>query len=81
MEEQVLTLYSTHCIRCNLVKQMLDVHNVSYQEINDKQIMAEKGFESAPVLEVGDRIIEDYSSILSWLSTNGYYSLTEETYD
>lgn len=75
MEKQVLTLYSTGCVRCNLVKQMLDMHNVSYQEVNDKQIMIEKDFESAPVLEVDGKVIEDYSLILSWLKNNGYYSL------
>ena len=57
-------LYSTDCFRCNLVKKMLDTHNVSYKEITDKQIMIEKGFENAPVLEVRGKIIEENSIIL-----------------
>ena len=68
-------LYSIDCFRCNLVKKMLDTHNVSYKEITDKQIMIEKGFENAPVLEVSGKIIEEYSMILLWLKENGYYSL------
>lgn len=75
MEERNIILYSTDCVRCSLVKKMLDAHNVTYQEINDKQVMVEKGFESAPVLEVDDKVIEDYALILSWLENNGYYSL------
>lgn len=68
-------LYSTDCFRCNLVKKMLDTHNVSYKEIKDKQIMIEKDFENVPVLEVDGKIIEEYNMILLWLKENGYYFL------
>jgi hypothetical protein len=54
---------------------MLDVHNVPYKEITDKQIMIEKDFENAPVLEVDNKVIEEYNMILLWLRENGYYSL------
>lgn len=75
MDERNVILYSTGCVRCNLVKKMLDVHNVPYKEITDKQIMIEKDFENAPVLEVDNKIIEEYNMILLWLRENGYYSL------
>lgn len=74
-------LYSTDCFRCNLVKKMLDTHNVSYEEIKDKQIMIEKDFENAPVLEVDGKVIEEYNLILSWLKENGYYSLWGDNED
>ena len=60
---------------------MLDTYNVSYKEITDKQIMIEKGFENAPVLEVSGKIIEEYSMILLWLKANGYYSLWGDNED
>lgn len=75
MDERNVILYSTGCVRCNLVKKMLDVHNVPYKEITDKQIMIEKDFENAPVLEVDNKVIEEYNMILLWLRENGYYSL------
>ncbi len=69
-----ITLYSTGCERCKMVKRMLDVNQVNYEEISDKQVMTDKGFEQVPVLQVGDRIIENFTSILVWLEDKGYYS-------
>ena len=37
--------------------------------------MIERGFESAPVLEVDGKVIDDYGNILAWLEDNNYYSL------
>lgn len=81
MDERNVILYSTDCIRCKLIKKMLDAHNVSYQEITDKQIMIEKDFENAPVLEVDGKVIEEYNLILSWLKENEYYSLWGDNED
>lgn len=69
-----VTLYSTGCERCKLVKRMLDTHQVCYEEVNDKQIMIDEGFEQAPVLKVNDKVIENFTSILIWLEDNGCYS-------
>lgn len=74
MESRNIILYSTECTRCKIIKRMLDVHNVPYTEINDKQMMLEKEFESAPVLEVDGKVME-YSAILTWMRQNNYYSL------
>lgn len=73
----MITLYTlVDCPRCVLVKQMLDKHNVQYKEIQDnKQLMIDKGFIEAPVLEVDGRTIETYPSVLAWLEDNNYYSL------
>ena len=72
---QQLILYSKEtCSRCKLVKQMLDVHNVFYTEINDSKIIDDKQLESAPVLEVDGKALE-YQEILTWLQQNNYYSL------
>ena len=73
----MITLYTlSDCPRCVIVKQMLDTHNVQYNEIQDnKQLMIDKGFIEAPVIEVDDRVIETYTSVLAWLEDNNYYSL------
>ena len=77
MGEERIILYSfSTCIRCNLVKQMLDEHNVQYEEIiDDKPLMIDKEIESVPAIEVNGKIIDQYSNVLSWLRKNGYYSL------
>lgn len=73
MGRQII-LYSNDCKRCNLVKRMLDAHQVEYAEIKDQRIIAEKDFESAPVLEIDGKAME-YQAILTWLRENNYYSL------
>ena len=74
-----IILYSTsECIRCKLVKQMLDIHKVQYLEVaNDKPLMLDKGFTEAPGIEVDGQIIDTYTSVLSWIKKNGWYSFEE----
>lgn len=61
-----ITLYSSpECVRCQLVKQMLDEHNVQYEE---------KEIQHVPALEVDGRVIDEYSNVLMWLKENNYYS-------
>lgn len=48
-------LYSTHCPRCVVLKSKLNQKNISYKEINDIEIMKEKGYLSVPVLEVDNK--------------------------
>lgn len=50
-------LYSTHCPRCIVLKSKLNQKNISYKEINDIEIMKEKGYLSVPVLEVDNKIM------------------------
>ena len=70
---RVIKLYSTDCVRCNIVKQMLNTHKVKYKEIHSKEAILDMGFDSAPILEVDGKAME-YHDILIWLEDNGYYS-------
>lgn len=72
---QKIVLYTTECERCKIVKQMLDKHNVQYEEVNDKEVIISKGFEQTPALMINGKIIEDFAGILIWLEDNGYYSM------
>ena len=76
-EWQHLILYtSSACSRCKLIRQMLDDSEVAYTEIADnQQLMEAKDLYSVPALEVDNKIIDEYSSVLCWLQHNGYYSL------
>lgn len=76
MKEPIILYSSSGCLRCRLIKLMLESHNVEYIEVKDnKQLMIERGFESAPVLEIDGKVIDDYGNILAWLEDNNYYSL------
>lgn len=47
-------LYSTHCPKCNVLEKKLKQKNISYEEVNDIEIMKKKGYLSAPILEIDD---------------------------
>ena len=77
MDRKIILYTLVDCDRCKLVKQMLDVHGVEYDAIDDEQVLTECGFAelSFPIMDVdGERIVE-YVDILSWLRKNNYYSL------
>lgn len=80
MGESIILYSSNECTRCKLVKQMLDIHNVQYTEINDKRIMIDKEIENVPALEINEKIIE-YQEVLTWLQQNNYYSLWGDNKD
>ena len=72
--EQIILYTSDTCTRCATIKEMLRIHGVDYTEITDKSVMLELDLESVPAIEVGNKIIDNYVSVLSWLRKNGYYS-------
>lgn len=60
-------LYSNHCPQCRVLEAKLKQKGIEYREINDIDLMLEKGFKSMPMLEVNNEIM-DYSQALKWLS-------------
>lgn len=60
-------LYSTHCPKCEILKKKLAGKNVDFTEVNDADIMLEKGFMSAPMLEVGDAVMS-FSDANKWIN-------------
>ena len=72
---EIILYTSSECHRCKTVKKMLDKHLVNYMEISDKQIMLEKDLEGVPAIELDNKVIDNYVSVLAWLEENGYYSI------
>jgi glutaredoxin len=72
--EQIILYTSDTCDRCKIVKHMLNTHSVNYIEVTDRDYILGLGIEGVPAIEVGDKIISEYPSVLSWLENNGYYS-------
>lgn len=77
MDRKIILYTLVDCDRCKLVKQMLDVHEVRYETIDDEQTLIDSGMEtlSFPIMDVDGERIEEYVDILSWLRRNNYYSL------
>ena len=64
-----VVLFSTHCPKCNVLEKKLKVKNIEYEEINDVEIMKEKGYLTVPVLEV-DGISMDFKVASDWINNN-----------
>lgn len=64
-----ITLYSTHCPKCNVLEKKLKQKNIQYEEVNDIEIMKEKGYLTVPVLEV-DGTSMDFKTASDWINGN-----------
>ena len=63
-----ITLYSTHCPKCNVLEKKQKKKNIEYEEINDVEIMKEKGYLTVPILEVDDESM-DFKKASDWINT------------
>ena len=61
-----IILYEHGCPRCKVLKMKLDQKGVSYETINDIDIMKSKGFSEAPKLEV-DGVIMGFKEAVEWI--------------
>lgn len=62
----MVTFYSTHCPKCNILEKKLKAANIDYTENNDVDVMLSKGLLTAPVLEV-DGEIYTFTQAVEWL--------------
>ncbi len=60
-----VVLYSTNCPRCKVLEKKLDSIGIEYEIQTDEDVMIEKGFTSAPMLEV-DGSIMDFGNAIKW---------------
>lgn len=61
-----IVLYSTHCPKCKILEARLKENNIDFVENNDVDLMIEKGFTTAPVLEV-DGITYGFKEAVEWI--------------
>ena len=47
-----IVLYSTGCPRCNVLETKLKNKGILFEEVNDEDIMINKGFDTVHILEV-----------------------------
>ena len=63
-----VTLYSTGCPKCNVLKLKLKEANIQYDEISNVDIMIQKGFMSTPMLEIDNKIL-NYNESINWINS------------
>ena len=64
-----VTLYSTGCPQCKVLKQKLDEAGVEYNIIGDIDLMLSKGLTAAPVLEVDGEMMS-FKQACDWLKAS-----------
>jgi len=62
-----VVLYSTGCPKCNVLKKKLDMAEIKYDICDDVDVMEQKGFMSAPMLEVDD-VTMDFGLAVKWIA-------------
>ena len=62
-----IVLYSTGCPKCNVLKKKLDMAKIEYEICDDVDTMEQKGFMSAPMLEV-DGYAMDFGLAVKWIA-------------
>ena len=62
----MITLYSTHCPKCNVLEKKLNIKKLKYTLVEDEDLMVEKGFLSAPMLEVDGKIMT-FKEAIDWV--------------
>ena len=66
----MITLYTTHCPKCEVLKMKLDAANIQFQTVDDEEVMASIGMLSAPMLQVDDQLL-DFSQAITWVRQYG----------
>ena len=66
----MVTLYSTGCPKCRALEKQLNKNNIEYELVTDKNIMTQKGFLSAPKLEINGEVM-DYTTAVKWAMNGG----------
>ena len=64
----MITLYTTHCPRCKVLKAKLDSENINYEVVEGEEAIREKGFVTTPLLEVDDKILT-FAEAMQWINT------------
>lgn len=64
-----ITLYSTGCPQCKVLKAKLDKAGIQYNVITDQATMMALGFQSAPILQV-DNVTYKFADAVKWIKEN-----------
>lgn len=62
----MITLYSTGCPNCNILRGRLTNDKIEFTVSNDIDKLVEMGFQNAPILQIDDNFI-DYAGAMKLL--------------
>lgn len=62
-----ITLFTTGCPRCSVLKKKMDMKNMVYDVTNDTNVARNAGFTTAPLLFVDDTVM-DFEDAVKWVN-------------
>lgn len=62
-----VVLYSTGCPRCRVLEKKLNEKNIIFELVNDEDVMIEKGFMTAPMMEINGNLY-DFKNAVDWIN-------------
>lgn len=62
-----VVFYTIDCPKCHVLESKMKAKNVAFEECRDVEIMQEKGFKSAPMLEV-DGAAMSFGEAVKWIN-------------
>lgn len=62
-----IVFYTIDCPKCRVLESKLKAKKVVFEECRDIEIMQEKGFENAPMLEV-DGVAMGFGEAVKWIN-------------
>ena len=63
----MVTLYTTHCPKCNVLTAKLNEKGIPYEEVDDVNTMISKNIMTAPYLEVDGNLM-DFVNAVNWVN-------------
>ena len=63
-----ITLYSTHCPKCNVLEAKLKAAGIEYEENNDKDYMIAQGWKEVPILQVDEQYY-NFGEAVKWIQS------------
>ncbi len=62
----MVVLYTTGCPRCRVLEMKLEAAGIPYTKVEDEQVMIDRGFLSAPMLEA-DGAVMTFKEAADWI--------------
>lgn len=69
----MVTIYSTGCPRCNVLKTKLAQANINFDVSDNIDYLIEKGYQSVPILDVDGKLM-DFGAAIKWIRDNENYT-------
>ena len=64
----MITIYTTDtCPKCKILKKKLDSKDISYNEVNDIEVLKSLDIYEVPILEIDDKQLE-FNDANSWIN-------------